>query len=104
MSDTERRRYPRLPVLMECRVDGASGHAEMRLTDLSPAGCYVDTNITFPADTRVSLTVRLGDADVKLGGRVVPMLSTGYGFGVEFLDLDDSTRQQLEAYIQAHGQ
>jgi len=76
----------------------------MRLTDLSPVGCYVDTNISFPPDTRVSLTVRLGDSDVTLAGRVVPMPSTGYGFGVEFVDLDDSTRQKLEAYIQTRGQ
>ena len=104
MSYPEKRRHPRLPVLMECRVDGSSGHAEMRLTDLSPVGCYVDTNITFPPDTRVSLSVKLGDAEVTLAGRVVPMPSTGYGFGVEFVDLDDSTRQKLEAYIQARGQ
>ena len=104
MSYPEKRRYPRLPVLMECRVDGASGKAEMRLTDLSPVGCYVDTSVSFPSDTRVSLTVMLGDSEVKLAGRVVAMPSTGYGFGVEFVDLDDSTRQQLEAYIQACGQ
>ena len=103
MSYPEKRRHPRLPVLMECRVEGSSGHAEMRLTDLSPVGCYVDTNITFPPDTRVSLTVMLGDSEVTLAGRVVPMPSTGYGFGVEFVDLDDSSRQKLEAYIQARG-
>ena len=104
MSYADKRRYPRLPVLMECRVDGSSGHAEMRLTDLSPVGCYVDTNIVFPPETRVSLSVMLGDAEVKLSGRVVPMPSGGFGFGVEFVDLDDSTRQQLEAYIQTRGQ
>jgi len=104
VSYSEKRRYPRLPVLMECRVEGSSGHAEMRLTDLSPVGCYVDTNISFPPDTRVSLSFMLGDSEVKLSGRVVPMPSTSYGFGVEFVDLDDSTRQQLEAYIQARGQ
>ena len=104
MSYADKRRYPRLPVLMECRVDGASGHAEMRLTDLSPVGCYVDTNISFPPETRVSLSVRLGDSEVTLSGRVVPMPSSGFGFGVEFVDVDDSTRQLLEAYIQARGQ
>ena len=76
----------------------------MRLTDLSPVGCYVDTNISFPPDTRVNLSVMLGDSEVRLAGRVVPMPSTGYGFGVEFVDLDESTRQKLDAYIQARGQ
>jgi hypothetical protein len=63
----------------------------------------VDTNITFPQDTRVSLTVRLGDEDVTLAGRVVPMPSAGYGFGIEFVDLDDSTRQKLESFIQTRA-
>ena len=76
----------------------------MRLTDLSPVGCYVDTNIVFPPDTLVSLSLMLGDSEVKLSGRVVPMPSGGFGFGVEFVDLDDSTRQQLEQYIQTRGQ
>lgn len=75
----------------------------MRLTDLSPVGCYVDTSITFPPDTRVNLTVRLGDDEVKLAGRVVPMPSSGYGFGVEFVDIDDSTRKKLEGFIQSRG-
>ena len=101
----QKRRYPRLPALVDCRVEGASGRAEMRLTDLSPVGCYVDTNISFPPDTRVTLHVTLGDSEVALSGRVIPMASTGFGFGVEFTDVDDTTRQTLEAYIrQAVGE
>ena len=76
----------------------------MRLTDLSPVGCYIDTSIVFPPETRVSLSFMLGDSEVKLSGRVVPMPSSGFGFGVEFVDLDESTRQQLETYIQTRGQ
>ena len=105
MSYAEKRRYPRLPVLVDCRVEGASGRAEMRLTDLSPVGCYVDTSISFPTGTNVSLRVMLGEAEVKLSGRVVPLTTAGSGFGVEFIDLDETTKNQLEAYIrQAAGQ
>lgn len=75
----------------------------MRLTDLSPVGCYIDTSIVFPPDTRVSLSFMLGDSEVAVSGRVVPMPSAGFGFGVEFVDLDDATRQKLEAYIQQAG-
>ena len=101
----EKRRHPRLPVLVDCRVDGASGRAEMRLTDLSPVGCYIDTSIVFPPHTRVTLSFKLGDSDYALAGRVVPMPTAGFGFGVEFVDLDEATRQRLEAYIrQAGGQ
>ena len=77
----------------------------MRLTDLSPVGCYIDTNIVFPPDTRVALNFTLGDAEIAVSGRVIPMKSSGFGFGVEFVDLDEATRQKIEAYIrQASGQ
>jgi hypothetical protein len=72
----------------------------MRLTDLSPKGCFVDTTMTFPPGTHVSLVATLGEAEIRLTGRVVPMQQTGYGFGIEFTDLNDATQQQLDAYIQ----
>ena len=100
MSYAEKRRYPRLPVLVECQVEGASGRATMRLTDLSPKGCFVDTTMTFPPETVVSLVATLGDAEVTLAGRVVPMQQSGFGFGIEFTDLDAATQQKLDAYIQ----
>ena len=100
MSYAEKRKHPRLPVLVECQVEGASGSATMRLTDLSPKGCFVDTTMTFPAGTPVSVVATLGEAELTLTGRVVPMQQSGYGFGIEFTDLDDATQQQLDAYIQ----
>ena len=100
MSYPEKRKYPRLPVLVECQVEGASGRATMRLTDLSPKGCFVDTTMTFPSGTQVSVVATLGDAEVRLSGRVVPMQQSGYGFGIEFTDLDEAAQKQLEAYIQ----
>jgi hypothetical protein len=97
-----KRRHPRLPVLVDCRVEGVSGRSEMRLTDISPTGCYVDTSVSFSKGTRVVLYARLGDGDVVLPGRVIPLKSGG-GFGVEFMDLDDATRKHLDAYLQAQA-
>jgi hypothetical protein len=103
VSYSEKRRYPRLPVLVECQVEGASGRATMRLTDLSPKGCFVDTTMTFPPGPVVTLVATLGEAEVTLAGRVVPMQQSGYGFGIEFTDLDDATQEKLDAYIQKAG-
>jgi hypothetical protein len=86
-------------VLVECRVEGASGRQQMRLTDLSPVGCFVDTSIAFPADTQVTLYIQLGESELTLSGRVIPMKQAGFGFGVEFANMDDATREQLDAYI-----
>ena len=100
MDYSDKRRYARLPVLVECRVEGASGRAEMRLTDLTPLGCYVDTTIAFPAGEKVTLYAALGEGEIPLSGRVIPMKQTGWGFGLEFVDLDAETQQLLESYYQ----
>ncbi len=42
----------------------------------------------------------LGEAEVTLSGRVIPMGTAGSGFGIEFVDLDETTQKQLDAYIQ----
>jgi hypothetical protein len=105
LNHSEKRRHPRLPVLVDCRLEAASGRSEMRVTDLSPVGCYIDTTIAFPPDTRVTLNLTLDGNELLLTGRVIPMPSAGFGFGVEFLDLDEKTQQALEAYIRkASGQ
>lgn len=102
MDYVNKRRYPRLPVLVDCRVEGASGRNEIRMTDLSRTGCYVDTSMSFPAGTKVTLYAQLGDGEVALPGRVIP-LNSGGGFGVEFTDLDEAAKQQLDAYLQQAG-
>jgi hypothetical protein len=84
-------------------VEGASGRTETRLTDLTPVGCYVDTTIAFPAGSMVTLYAAIGEAEILLSGRVIPMQQAGWGFGLEFVDLDTVARQQLESYYQQHG-
>jgi hypothetical protein len=98
-----KRRHPRLPVLVECRLDGASGRHEMRMTDLSPTGCFVDTSMSFPEGTQVTLYAQLGEGEVALPGRVVPIKTGGFGFGIEFVDLDEGAKKQLDAYIEQAG-
>ena len=74
----------------------------MRLTDLSPTGCFVDTTMTFPAGTRVLLYAMLGESEVQIPGRVVSVLAGyGFGFAIDLDELEDPAREQLEAYIKA---
>ena len=103
MDPSAQRRYRRLPVLVDCRVEGASGRIEMRMTDLTPVGCYIDTTIAFPAGTKVTVYAALSDEEVSLSGRVIPMQQPGWGFGLEFVDLDAAALQKLESYYQQHA-
>jgi len=42
-------------------------------------------------------------AEVPLSGRVIPMQQSGWGFGMEFVDLDAAAQQQLQTYYQQHA-
>jgi PilZ domain len=100
LTETQKRRHPRIPVLVDCRIEGASGRTEMRLTDLSPTGCFVDTAMTFPDGTPVLLYAMLGESEVAIPGRVVNIPSgSGFGFAIDLDQLQDSAREQLEAFI-----
>ena len=101
MDYAEKRRYPRLPVLVDCRIEGVSG--ETRLTDLTPVGCYVDTTVAFPAGSTVNLNASLSGDEVPLSGRVIPMRQSGFGFGIEFVELDSAVQQRLESYYRQHA-
>jgi hypothetical protein len=76
----------------------------MRLTDLSPTGCFVDTTMTFPEGTRILLYAMLGESEVSIPGRVVNTpAGFGFGFAIDHGQLEDSAREQLEAYIKARS-
>ena len=72
----------------------------MRLTDLSPTGCFVDTSMTYPAGTPLTVFAMFGDSEVALPGRVVPVSAgSRFGFAIDFAQLEESAKQRLEAYI-----
>jgi len=61
--------------------------------------------MTFSAGARITLYAMLGDSEVALPGRVVPMRAgSGFGFAIDLEALGESSRQQLEAYIKAHSE
>jgi len=87
-------------VLVECRIEGASGRSEIRLTDLSPGGCFVDTAIPFPAGAALTVYAMLGESEVALPGHVVPVKGgTGFGFAIDLERLGEPERDRLEAFI-----
>jgi PilZ domain len=55
-----------------------------RLTDMSLGGCYLTTGSPFPRGTRVTLSIKTTDLEVRAGG-VVLVAHPEFGMGVEFL-------------------
>jgi len=83
MAGEEKRRHVRLPIVIECSVDGISGQGSMRLSDLSASGCYVDTATAVALGAPVVIATVLKDQPVVLTGRVAHT-QPRVGFGVQF--------------------
>ena len=83
MAGEDKRRHVRLPLVVECQVDGISGQGSMRLSDLSLSGCYVDTGTSVPLGSTVAIAAVLKDRPVVLTGSVVHT-QPRIGFGVQF--------------------
>ena len=92
----EKRQHPRRAVLIECRIDGTSGPAATRVSDLSTTGCYVESRT--PVSPGAHMTVRLtfGGAVITLSGRIAHA-QPSIGFGMEF---DPLSTEIIQAFLE----
>jgi hypothetical protein len=65
-----------------------------RLTDLSLGGCYLTTNSPFPRGTRVTLSIKTANLEIRAGGAVL-VAHPEFGMGVEFLRATTEQRDQV---------
>jgi hypothetical protein len=65
-----------------------------RLSDLSLGGCYLTTNSPFPRGTRVILSIKTANFEVRAGG-IVLVAHPEFGMGVEFLQTTTEQRDQV---------
>jgi hypothetical protein len=71
-----------------------------KLTDLSPAGAYLETAAPFPAGSKVSLAIQVTEAPLQVYA-TVRVTHPEVGMGVEFLHALPQHRQQLQKFIDA---
>jgi DNA-binding response OmpR family regulator len=69
-----------------------------RLSDLSPGGCYLTTSSPFPRGTRVVLSVKTANHEVRAGG-IVLVAHPEFGMGVEFLQTATAQHDQVKRLI-----
>ena len=101
MAGNERRRHPRTPLTVDCRIEGLSERTSARMSDLSLAGCFVDTITPLPVGARITIYATHGDGEVALTGRVTRLQRTrGFGFALEFVDLSDEARDIIQSLVQ----
>lgn len=69
-----------------------------QLTDLSLGGCYLDISSPFPVSTRVQLSMRAANIEVKVQG-VVRVMHPDKGMGVEFVQGTAEHRVAVEKFL-----
>ena len=69
-----------------------------RLTDLSLGGCYLATNSPFPRGTRVILSIKTAELEVRAVG-IVMVAHPEFGMGVEFVQSTTEQRHHVHSMI-----
>jgi c-di-GMP-binding flagellar brake protein YcgR len=69
-----------------------------QLTDLSLGGCYLDITSPFPVSTRVTLSMRAAEVELRTEG-VVRVMHPDKGMGVEFTQTTPEHRALLEKFL-----
>jgi hypothetical protein len=70
--------------------------------DVSAGGMYLITHSPFPVDCELLLTFRLSPQELTITSHAKVMYShAGVGMGIQFLGLNDETRQILQDFVDA---
>jgi hypothetical protein len=95
----DRRQKPRLSVSLDAEWDGITGSHQARVTNLSEGGCYMDTVGEVRRGETVGFRVLLPDGDWLYLEGEVRHYSSGLGFGVKFLELDEDQERKIDLVI-----
>src|SRR4029079_14642992 len=101
----ERRSKPRLSVSLDAFWNENEGvRQSARVTDLSEGGCYLDTVGEVMTVEIVGSRVLLPDDDWLYLEGEVKHHRHGFGFGVQFVDLNDEQTEKLMFLLQLASQ
>ncbi len=107
MSDDNKRRATRLHHEIPVAYRSVGSFLSDWATNISQGGLFINTPKPLPVGTPVNILVQLPGASFpfQLGGRVTRVnevdvtASAVPGMGVEFTDVDDQKRREIEAFV-----
>lgn len=98
MSD-ERREHRRLQLVLEASWEGSGSRSLARTTDISLAGCFIDSQGEVAVGEVVNIKLISSDGNyIAVQGEVM-YLQRGVGFGVRFTKISDADRLRLDALL-----
>ncbi len=108
----ERRRQRRVPVQIQIQYESADGFFQDYVRNLSLGGIFIETPKPLPMNTKLKVQFSLPDMNspIVAEGVVVHTLRVGQpknpsvsGMGIRFSELEPSSKETLESYLQARG-
>jgi hypothetical protein len=100
--DTERRHYPRRHMILEVRSEDL-GQSDLRTTDISLGGCYIETMGPVTVGDHIAFEIRLPGGDWMLLQGVVVYHHKAMGFGLRYTDLTEVQSNVLTQLIEGTG-
>ncbi|HYM00892.1 MAG TPA: PilZ domain-containing protein [Blastocatellia bacterium] len=102
----ERRRFERAAITaqVEYELTNASsgpGRVRRNLANISSGGLFINTEEPIRAGTRMVVRFELPNKHRIIAVSRVCYARKGQGLGVEFLNLDDEDREEIQSYIQS---
>lgn len=100
----ERRRFERAPITATVEYEltnASSGPSRVRkkLANISSGGLFINTDEPLRAGTRMVVRFELPNRHRVIAVSRVCYARKGRGLGVEFLNLDDEDREEIQSYI-----
>ena len=95
----EKRRHGRLPLVMEVTWEGSGIKRPARTTDISSAGCFVDTLGLVDVGQTLNLKLTLPDGEYLSLQAEVMYQMPGLGFGVRFTNGSEPGQSRLEEIL-----
>ncbi len=98
----ERRRSPRkkASVQAEILLQGRDVPVRVSTTDLSLGGCYIENMYTLPIGARLKIGLWIEEEKLRISG-IVKTCDPVFGNGIQFLEMSEQDRDQLEKYLDA---
>lgn len=97
------RQHDRVTAPISVILDCSSGKREVRVTDLSIGGCYVDSIAGVQAGEIVGIKIVLPQGRTEQIFGTVVYVHDGIGFGIQFNDMSREQRTVLEQLILLNG-
>jgi uncharacterized protein (TIGR02266 family) len=102
MTTDEKREFTRHDFIAEVKFSSDSPPVSARISDVSVGGIFIDTITPLPANTMVTVSFYIPDANpaspITGSGKVMWAQET-VGMGIEFVNLDEKIRERLKKFL-----